>query len=104
METERKVDTLSKSLPRLEVKTLVNTLTDMLKEVRVGTLGCLYNDKGGSQGACQQSKRGGLRDTEQHIYEGAGLAEFDTLTERLVVETLSKRLAEVEQGGWLTYG
>ena len=89
METERKVDTLSKSLPRLEVKTLVNTLTDMLKEVRVRTLGFLYNDKGGSQGACQhtgqQSKRGGLRDTEQHIYQGAGLAEFDTLTERLVV-------------------
>lgn len=74
METERKVDTLSKSLPRLEVKALVNTLTDMLKEVRVGTLGCLYNDKGGSQGACQQSRRGGLRDTEQHINQGADLA------------------------------
>ena len=29
---------LSMSLPKLEVKTLVNTLTDMLKEVELGNL------------------------------------------------------------------
>ena len=31
--------TLAKSLPKLEVKTLIDTLTDMLKEVGVATLG-----------------------------------------------------------------
>ena len=49
VKTERPLDTLSKSLPKLEVKTLVNTLTDKLKEVRlVETLSCLHNDKRGS--------------------------------------------------------
>ena len=39
------VDTLSKSLPRLEVKTLVHTLTDMLKEVGVGRHGLTLTKK-----------------------------------------------------------
>ena len=45
METERLVDILSKSLPKLEVKTLVQTLTDMLKEVGVGSLGFTLTKK-----------------------------------------------------------
>lgn len=40
MEAERLVDTLSKSLLKLEGKTLIHTLTDILKEVGVETLGC----------------------------------------------------------------
>ena len=40
MEAERLVDTLSKSLLKLEGKTLIHTLTDMLNEVGVETLGC----------------------------------------------------------------
>ena len=38
MEAERLVDSGSMSLPKLEVKTLVHTLTDMLKEVDLGHL------------------------------------------------------------------
>ena len=50
MEAKRLVDTLSKSLLKLEGKTLIHTLTDMLKEVGVETLGCtLYTLSNGQR-------------------------------------------------------
>ena len=97
--------TISINLLKLEVKTLFHTLTNIL--MRWSWQHGL-TDKEESQSTSQhigkQTKRGGLRDTEQHTNQGAGLAYVKTLPERLVVlkvETLSKRPAELEARGWL---
>ena len=45
MEAESLVDTLSRSLQKLKFKTLVCTLTDMLKEVGVETFGFTLRKK-----------------------------------------------------------